>query len=143
MSMLEVIKNDSIIARKARDTNKASLLATLFSEASMIGKNDGNRETTDAEVVKVVKKFIKGIDEMISVVGTKSRFPLEKEILSKYIPKQMDKEEMYDVVSNVLFIHKIERIPKNMGKVMALLKATYDGQYDGKVASQIVREKLL
>ena len=32
--------------------------------------------------------------------------------------------------------------PKDMGKVMGLLKQRYDGQYDGKIASALVKDLL-
>ena len=63
MSLIQDIKSASLVARKARETKKAESLITLYSEASMIGKNDGNRESTDAETIAVIKKFIKNIDE--------------------------------------------------------------------------------
>ena len=49
--LINQIKSDALEARKARQTNTATLLTTLYSEASMVGKNDGNRESTDAEVL--------------------------------------------------------------------------------------------
>jgi len=44
--LINKIKSDSLEARKARQTDTATLLTTLYSEASMIGKNLGNREST-------------------------------------------------------------------------------------------------
>ena len=64
--LLETINQDRNEARKMKYTATATLLTTLYSEAQMVGKNDGNRETTDAEVVAVIKKFVKNIDETLS-----------------------------------------------------------------------------
>ena len=64
--ILEKIKNASLAARKAKEALAATLLTTLYSEAVNVGKNNGNRDTTDAEAVAVVKKFLKGVDETIS-----------------------------------------------------------------------------
>lgn len=57
MTITEQIKAASLTARKARDTVASALLTTLLSDVVMIGKNAG-RETTDAEAVAIVKKFI-------------------------------------------------------------------------------------
>lgn len=38
-------KKDALLARKASDVLRATLLATLIAEAGMIGKNDGNHES--------------------------------------------------------------------------------------------------
>jgi hypothetical protein len=58
---MEQIKAKQIAARKSGSAD-AGLLTTLLGEAAMVGKNAG-RETTDQEVVAVVKKFVKNIDE--------------------------------------------------------------------------------
>ena len=49
MSILNTIKNDNVTARKSRDIITSSLLSTLYAEAVNVGKNDGNRETSDKE----------------------------------------------------------------------------------------------
>ena len=53
--LINQIKSDALIARKARKIDTATLLTTLYSEASMIGKNLGNRESTDQEVLQVIE----------------------------------------------------------------------------------------
>ena len=64
MSLIEKIRVDQLASRKAAfnypATNKlqADLLTTLLGEEVMVGKNAGSRETTDAEVIAIVKKFI-------------------------------------------------------------------------------------
>jgi uncharacterized protein YqeY len=144
MTLIEHIRADQLQARKDKDTIKVNLLTTLIGEAVSIGKNNGNRETTDAEVVALAKKFIKNLQEAIT---TYSRFGVntdnqvrEVSILEAYIPKQMTTEQLKEAVAAIKV--EISASPKDMGKVMALLKARHDGQYDGKVASTIVKEVL-
>ena len=72
MTLIERIKEDNLAARKNRDQVRATLLTTLFSEAVSVGKNAGNRETTDAETLAVIKKFIKGIDDTLSAMKDKT-----------------------------------------------------------------------
>lgn len=147
MSLLQQIKNDQLTARKNREVLKASLLTTLIGEAANIGKNDGNRETTDAEVVAVVKKFVKGLDEMITVAITYTdkdkaeQSIAEKAILQVYLPQQMSEAQLTAVIAEI----KAEvgaTNAKDMGKVMAALKAKFEGQYDGKQASQLIKAAL-
>lgn len=145
MSLIQTIKADQLQARKNKDTSRASLLTTLYSEAAMVGKNDGNRESTDAEVVAMVKKFIKNIDETISAVASSSdavaMLHQEREILSVYLPKQLTEDELKALLTGM--VSKLpERSPKSMGMLMKALKAEYDGQYDGKSASTLARELL-
>ena len=64
---MEKIKQDRIAAMKAKDSQKSTFLSTLYAEAAMVGKNDGNRDTTDEETVKVIKKYIAGANETIKL----------------------------------------------------------------------------
>lgn len=99
MSLLDTIKKDQFEARKNKDAVKASLLAALFSEASMIGKNAGNRETTDDETIKVIQKFLKDVQETLDALKLSSDARVavaqaEKAILEAYLPKRASETEV-------------------------------------------------
>lgn len=147
MSLLDKIKSDSLVARKARAT-EATLLVTLASEATMVGKNDGNRETTDAEVVKMVKKFLDGANETIKLlvpgrddVGIETaRF--EAEVLARYMPAQLTDDELRVIIGE-LVADLPDRNPKAIGIVMKNLTASYSGRFDGQFASKLIKEFLV
>lgn len=143
--LLETINQDRNEARKMKYTATATLLTTLYSEAQMVGKNDGNRETTDTEVVAVIKKFLKNLEEtMNNLPETDERYAIaqtEHATLLHYLPQQLTEEELREVIEDLIQTNDVTSM-KDMGFVMTELKAYYDGQYDGKTASQIVREVL-
>lgn len=151
MSILNTIKNDNVTARKSRDIITSSLLSTLYAEAVNVGKNDGNRETSDKETLAVIKKFIDGvnftIDNIDSVISdVKYEIAVkEREILSAYIekfqPKQLTTEELTDIIYGIVAT-LTEKSPKQMGVVMKTLKDSYDGMYQGNEASKIVKAVL-
>lgn len=150
MSILSVIKEDNINSRKLRDSVKSSLLSTLYSEALNVGKNDGNRETTDKETLAVIKKFLDGVLFTIETLQFNSDDKIlvairEKDILSTYIekfqPKQLTIEELTDIISGIATT-LTDKSPKQMGFVMKKLKDSYDGMYQGNEASKIVKEIL-
>ena len=144
MSLLETIKNNLTEARKAKNAATSGVLSTLYSEAAMVGKNDGNREATDAEVVSKVKAFLKNIDETLKALpGGHAQIELlrkEKELLTKYLPQQMSQEELKTVVAEIGSAH--EKSMRAMGKIMGELKAKHDGKFDGKLASTLVKDYL-
>lgn len=144
MSLISLIKQNQVSARKTKDVVAAQLLTTLIGEAEMIGKNAGNREVTDSEVVALTKKFISNLNETLKVLAPNDvRVPdlmCELEILEQYLPQQMTDLEIKEAVGNIK--NEIGAGPKDMGKVMGLLKARYDGKYDGKAASAIVKTVL-
>lgn len=142
MTLLQKIKADQLLARKTKDVS-VSLLTTLLGEATSIGKNSGNRETTDDEVFSIIKKFIKCLDEMIEFskdvnldIYTSSL--LERDILLQYLPKQLSSDELrsyIEAISNELGLTK----KSDMGQLMATIKTRLMGNYDGKEASIFVK----
>lgn len=147
MTLLAQIKADYMTARKARKALDVALLSTLVGEVEMIGKNAG-REVTDAEVIARVKKFLDGIESTIQYCTSNNNATglatvvAEKEILSAYMPKQMTEAELTDVVKKIIANLTFDILPVNMGAVMAILKKVYEGQYDGKMASAVVKAAL-
>ena len=145
--LINKIKSDSLEARKARQTDTATLLTTLYSEASMIGKNLGNRESTDQEVLQVIEKFIKNANEIQTILlknnKDTSNVISEIKVLSKYLPQKMSYEELENVVRDIIEALKDINSEVQMGKVMSVLKNSYGGTYDGKLASEIVRKELV
>lgn len=137
MNLMTQLKTDQLQARKDRDTVKATLLTTLIGEAATIGKNDGNRETNDQEVIQVVKKFIKGMDETLAILNqrgdqnTAQAVELEKSILAAYLPQQMSAEQIKDALEK-------SGLTLNKGVCMKYLKDNFAGQYDGKQAAQVI-----
>jgi uncharacterized protein YqeY len=146
-NLLKRIKDEALISRKEKDSFRSDTLLTLWSEAAMVGKNNGNRKSTDEEVLKVIIRFKKGIIDTISLLskasGVEERIAkLEKEIkiYDEFLPKQLTEAEL----RTILLSWKETNYPDtpNMGGFMAALKRCYDGQYDGKMASTILKEIL-
>jgi uncharacterized protein len=143
VTLLEQIKADQLQARKDRLTLKATLLTTLIGEAVMKGKNDGNRESTDDEVVEVVKKFIKNINDTIKFLteggATETDERLitvknERQILEAYLPQQLTEDQ----IVGFLKASGLQTAGINKGICMKYLKENFAGRYDGKVASAAV-----
>ena len=144
MSLLNQIKKDQLQARKARDSQRAALLTTLISEAEKVGKDDGNRETTSSEVIKVIKKFIKNLNEVLDVTKSEVTFSdtqHELRILESYLPQQLDEVALTTLIQAIIDANEITNM-KGMGTVMKELKAHHDGEYEGKMASDIVKKLL-
>lgn len=154
MSLLNTIKAAQLHARKERDAVTSALLTTLIGDAVMVGKNNGNRESTDSEVIATIKKFITNTKETLRLVqkGTplatteqlhnqELQLTDELEILERFLPKQLSLDELNTVVEGIIAELKPSSI-KDMGKVMKVLKERYDGAYDGALASNMIKIKL-
>lgn len=139
--LLEQIRSDMITAKKARETAKARSLATLLGEAQMVGKTKGNRETTDEEVVQVVKKFLKGIVECESLRSNSEMSEQtynEIKLFKGYLPTQLTEEQMTSEIKLIIDEAGLSA-PKQMGIVMKTMNEKFPGRFDGATASHIAR----
>ena len=133
MSLINQIREDLNNSRLTKDKQSIMLLSTLLGEAEMIGKNK-SRLTTDDECVQIVKKFIKGIDDTLQYSPANSEeLEQEKKVLCKYLPKQLSKEEIGDIINKCSF--------DNLGSLMKYMKEHFNGQYDGKTVSTLFNGK--
>jgi len=144
--MLAIIKKDQLNARKTRNATLAAFLTTLMSEAARPGLDDGKRESTDAEVTAVLKKFIKNANEiMANLLASDDRSvnaQAEIDVCNAYLPTQMSEDEVEAAINNIVSTLELDKNMKSMGVVMKELKSTFGGTYDGKMASQILRKVL-
>jgi len=128
MNLINSISEDLKTAMKEKNTVKLGILRVLKAEIqrSEQGAN-GKVQLSDADVIKLVKKLIESIKETTNNQD-------EITVLDVYLPKQLSEVEMREIMS-LLSI-------KDMGAIMKHFKANYDGQYDGKILSSIVKESL-
>jgi uncharacterized protein YqeY len=130
MSLIERINQDFMVAYKAKEMEKKDFLGVLKTEVTKESKTP-----EDGYVVAKIKSMIKNAE------ATKSLSETELNILNSYLPKQMGVDEVKQVIIDFVTNNSISS-PKEMGKVMSYLKSGYDGQYDGKMASTIIKEIL-
>lgn len=144
MSMINQLRAHLTEARRARDAAKASLLSTLLAEIEAVGKNAGNRESTDDEAVRVVQKFVKNVDETIAALtkaGTSvpaerlAQAQAERQCLCAYLPAMASEVEIRAEVAQLR-----SQGVSAMGDVMKALKARFGSKLDGKIASRIAGE---
>ena len=92
MNIVQKLKTESLRLRKERNPIAASITFAL-SEIERVGKNDGNRVTTEDEAVKVVQKLVATLNENLKVAsddGRKIAFNHEKRILESVLPQMVD-----------------------------------------------------
>lgn len=156
MALLDQLKADQLAARKANDRLKADVLTTLIGEATQITTEEFKRgvtEVTDEKVVATVAKFLKNTKLTLENLATErarlaeaggdaskvdertKAAETELAILSSYGPKQMSEAELRAAIDDF----KAQNPDANVGAIMAHLKTSFGGQYDGKMASALAR----
>ncbi len=139
--LFERMQKESLEARKARDAAKASVLTTALAQIKAIAIDDGHRAVKDDDVIKIVRQFLKAVEENLALAAQgkmdasrADQFKIERDVLLSYLPQQMDAEALKAAI--------VKSAAKNIGDVMKYLKTNHDGAYDGKLASQIAKEVL-
>jgi len=129
--LVDQIKTARMLAMKLRDAPARTILTTLLGELEGIAKRDQS-DITDDMVIKTCKKFIVGNLETMKLGGDVEKLEDENVILKGFIPKQLSANELRVIIEDMKL--------NNLGQIMKQLKAEHDGEYDGKMASQIARE---
>jgi uncharacterized protein YqeY len=142
MSIIASIKEQQIAARKARDAKTAAFLSTLASEIEIIGKNDGNRQTTDDEATKVIQKFKKNATEMVAQLTKLGKDTadsmVELEILDSFLPKQATDEEVINEI-RAFAATGVDPVTK-IGIVIKHLKSTFGPTFDAARVKALISQ---
>lgn len=135
MSVIDQLRSKSLELRKQR-SSIAPAIQFALSEIDKIGKNNGNRATTDDEAIKVIQKLIAVIDENIKLAVNDGRLITlrhERNILESVLPKMTSDAEVRSFLATL-------NNPSNKGVVMRALKDEFGALIDMKQAGQIVTE---
>jgi len=156
MALLDELKADQLAARKLNDRLKADVLTTLIGESTQITTEEFKRgvtKVTDEKVVTTVARFLKNTKLTLENLATERARLIEAggdatkvdertkaaetelEILSSYGPKQMTKSELREAIDDF----RAKNPGANVGAIMAHLKISFGGQYDGKEASTLAK----
>ena len=129
------IKKDMMNAMKSGDTSKRDILRVLMGEIQRNEQSTGGKlELTDSDITKLVKKMVENIKQ---TNGDDN----EVVILSEYLPKSLSESELESVIGFHISENGYSTM-KDMGTIMKFLSESYPSQYDGKLASTIIRNKL-
>jgi len=106
----------------------------VIGEFSRIKADDGSKNHSDEVITKELRK----LEENAKLMGNE----YEQEVLSKYLPKKYNEEQITAIVLGIINLNNITSI-KEMGKVMGLLKQDPKSVLiDNAIASKIIKETL-
>jgi len=152
MSLKNKISDDMKTAMRAKETARLSTIRLLL--AAMKQKEVDERmvlsgtELADADVLSIIEKMLKQRRESIAQYEKAARADLadvekaEIAVLSAYLPQQMSEAEVADAVLAAI-TESGAAGPKDMGKVMGLVKARLAGRTDMGKLSGLVKAKLV
>jgi len=147
MSLEEKILNDYKEAMKARDQLKSSVLNFLRADLMNVGMAKKKAKLDDNDVVSVIKKQIKQRQDSIEQFTKGARIEMaeketqEMQILKSYLPPELSLDEIKKIIEEAVGVTGASTL-KDMGKIMKEVNTKVAGQADGKLVSDLVRERL-
>lgn len=137
--LIDELQKANIEALKARDQVTRAIYSVIIAKfkAVAIELKAQGKEASDADLVKIITKSIKELDEEkegyekagraeeVKNIGT------QKALIEKYLPKLLSEEEIREIIA------KLE--DKSMPSVMKHFKMNYDGKVDMSLVSKIAK----
>jgi len=146
MSLKERITEDMKAAMRAKEASRLSTIRLLL--AAMKQKEVDERvELTDADVLAIIEKLVKQRRDSIAQYLAARRQDLadvesyELNLLQSYMPVQLSAEELQAEVMTAIS-ESGAASARDMGTVMAVLRARLAGRADMSKVSVLVKEKL-
>ena len=150
MTLRDNINNAVKDAMRAKDERKLSTLRMVNStikNADIEARGQSKPPLSDGDLLSVLQKMIKQRQESVELYDKGGRAELAEQeraeiaVISAYLPQQMSEDDVKAAISAEIATSGAAGI-KDMGKVIAALKAKYAGQMDFGKASGLVKAAL-
>lgn len=133
MELQLIIEEDmrTAMKNKAKETNILKYIVSEFSRRPNLKIN-----LEDKEVISIIKKYIKGVEETITITGKETEEQkFEIEVLSKYLPKMATEEEIKTWIINNL---ELPENPQARMKLMREIMKHFGSSVDGSTVKSIL-----
>ena len=144
MTLKEQLMADFKEAMKAKDDIRKNTIS--FARAAVKQYEVDNREELDDEgIIKILAKQVKMRKDALADFEKAGRTDLaddykaEIEILEKYLPEQMSKEEILKIVQATKEELGLEGTKKEMGKFMGAVMKKVGGNADGNTVREVIQ----
>jgi len=136
-------------AQDRRPTSTLRLILAALKDRDIAARGEGGDDSgiSDDAILDMLQKMIRQRQDSIELYQKGNRPDLvaqeaeEIEIITRFLPKQMDAEETTDAIGAVIDELEATTI-KDMGKVMGALKKRYAGRMDFAKAALLAKARL-
>ena len=148
MGLQTVIDED--IKKAMLSKNKEELIAIRgIKSAILLARTEKgvDKELTPEQDMQILIKMAKQRKDSAELYAREKRQDLadkelfELEVINRYLPKQMDIEELTAEISKIIETSGATSM-KDMGKVMGVANKNFAGKADGKTIAEIVKKLL-
>ena len=146
-NLTEALK-DAMRARDMTTVGAVRLILAKLKEVDIAARTEASREgVADDRILSMLQGMIKQRNELVELYEKGNRPELaakekaEIAVIERFLPKQMDDAAVAAAVAEAMASTGAKTV-KDMGGVMAALKAKYAGQMDFAKASAAVKKAL-
>ncbi|MDR3169890.1 MAG: GatB/YqeY domain-containing protein [Candidatus Peribacteria bacterium] len=148
MTLLDQLTSDYTQALKNRQEQKKLALNYVLAQAKN-KKIELQKELTDDDLIALLKKEIKAINEAIGFLkkaGNKTQEISEeqqkKAVLESYLPAMLSPEETEKLIDTLIAQLALTDLKTQRGVLMKALMENYKSSIDGAVVNEIINAKL-
>lgn len=153
MALRERIQADTKEAMKAKETARLStlrLITAAIKDREIAARTEGGDENglTEADLTAILSRMVKQRQESAKAYEEGGRLELaereqdEIKVIQSYLPRQLDAAETSAAIDKAVADLGAETI-RDMGRVMAELRARHAGQMDFGAVGPMVKERLM
>ena len=120
------------------------LIVSAIKDAEIANRSKEKKEISDSDISAILKKMIKQRNESCEVYKKAGRTELldnetqEIKVIKAFLPKQLTDEETKKICEEVVKSTGAAS-PKDMGKVMGVLKSKYSDTLDFSKVSSVIK----
>ena len=137
--LINELEKANIEALKNKDKTARAVLSVVINKyrVNAIELKAQGKEATDTDLIRVINKVVKELDEekegyeKLGRAEDVKNIEEQKAVIEKYLPKLMSEDEIRKVIASL--------DDKSMPSVMKHFKANYDGKVDMSLVSKIAR----
>ena len=153
MGLRERISADTKEAMKAKETARLStlrLISAAIKDREIAARSEGGDEAglSDADLTAILSKMVKQRQESAKAYEEGGRLELaereqdEIRVIQSYLPRQLTEAETEAAIAGVIADLGANSI-RDMGRVMAELRARHAGQMDFGAVGALIKDRLL
>ena len=142
----EKLLEDLKVSMRDKNVVRKNTVQMIRAAILQIEKDTGN-EVDDAKIIDIIAKEMKKKKDAMADFEKAGRQDLidqtneEMKVLEEYLPKQLSKEEIKEIVSKIISDIGATSM-KDMGIVMKESKSAIGAGADGKTINEVVKELL-
>lgn len=138
---------DAMKSKNAERLSTIRLVQAEIKSRDIANRGAGKGDASDDEILQILAKMVKQREESAKIYEENARPELaakeraEIAVVQEFMPKQLSEADVRTNVAAAI-AEAGAAGPKDMGKVMAVLKERYAGQMDFAKASSVLKELL-